>query len=80
MKEARSGLDPVVSGGSGGIPDLALVHDFFAGLGEERLWSDPYLEDPESFANRAARAERLVTTVVEVDVKRGIDRFPKAAA
>ena len=35
----------------------ALIHDFFAGLGEERLWSDPALDDPESFRNRAAAAE-----------------------
>jgi hypothetical protein len=40
---------------------VALVHDFFAGLGEDRLgedrlWSDPYLDDPESFRNRAAAA------------------------
>lgn len=50
---------------------VALVHDFFAGLSEERLWSDPYLEDPESFRNRAAAAEltRRVTTVTSVELK-----------
>ena len=36
---------------------VALVHDFLAGLGEERLWSDPALDDPQSLAYRAAAAE-----------------------
>jgi hypothetical protein len=35
----------------------ALVHDFLAGLGEERLWSDPAIGDPQSFAYRKAAAE-----------------------
>ena len=48
---------------------VALIHDFIAGLGEERLWSDPYLEDPESFRNRAAAARGLTTTVTSVEVK-----------
>ncbi len=52
---------------------VALVHDFFAGLAEERLWSDPYLDDPDSFRNRAAAASqtRRVTTVTSVEVKTG---------
>ncbi len=36
---------------------IALIHDFFAGLGEERLWSDPALDDADSLRNRAAAAE-----------------------
>jgi hypothetical protein len=36
---------------------VALVHDFLAGLGEERLWSDPAVDDPQSFAYRTAAAE-----------------------
>jgi hypothetical protein len=53
---------------------VALIHDFFAGLGEERLWSDPYLDDPESFKNRAAvaaRARRVTTTVTSINRKPG---------
>ena len=34
----------------------ALIHDFLAGLGEERLWSDPAFDDPDTFRNRAAAA------------------------
>ena len=37
---------------------VALVHDFFAGLGEERLWSDPIVNDPQSFGYRETRAGR----------------------
>ena len=50
---------------------VALIHDFFAGLGEERLWNDPYLEDPASFKNRAAAAARAnrVATVKTVRVQ-----------
>ncbi|MEX2587122.1 MAG: hypothetical protein WD602_03895 [Actinomycetota bacterium] len=33
---------------------VVLVQDFRAGLDEDRLWSDPSLDDPESFGNRAA--------------------------
>lgn len=36
---------------------VALVHDFLAGLGEERLWSDPAVDDPQSLAYRTAAAE-----------------------
>jgi hypothetical protein len=52
---------------------VALVHDFFAGLGEERLWSDPYRDDPESFKNRAAAAVQTsrVTTVTSVELRSG---------
>ncbi len=52
---------------------VALIHDFFAGLEEERLWSDPYLEDPESLRNRAATAAQSsrATTVTSVEVKVG---------
>jgi hypothetical protein len=43
------------------LPALALVvvlvHDFLAGLAEERLWSDPAFDDPQSLAYRAAAAE-----------------------
>jgi hypothetical protein len=28
-----------------GLLVFALIHDFFAGLADERLWSDPGLED-----------------------------------
>jgi hypothetical protein len=35
----------------------ALVHDFFAGLGEERQWSDPAVNDPDSFPCQATAAE-----------------------
>jgi hypothetical protein len=63
-----------------GFVIVALVHDFFAGLSEERLWSDPYLEDPESFVNRAAAAERRVSAVTSINVQAGIDPLPKVAA
>lgn len=35
---------------------VALVHDFLAGLGEERLWSDPIADDPQSFSYRETMA------------------------
>lgn len=37
---------------------VALVHDFFSGLDEQRLWSDPAVEDPQSFQYRSAAAPR----------------------
>lgn len=44
-----------------------LVHDFVAGLGEDRLWSDPGLEDPESFRNRSVRAAQVHPEAVSMD-------------
>lgn len=44
-----------------------LVHDFVAGLGEDRLWSDPGLDDPESFRNRAVWASRAHPDAVSMD-------------
>lgn len=35
----------------------ALIHDFLAGLGEERLWSDPVANDEDSFTYRTTVAE-----------------------
>ncbi|MGQ0678952.1 MAG: hypothetical protein ACT4OM_04725 [Actinomycetota bacterium] len=35
---------------------VLVVRDFRAGLAEDRLWSDPAQDDPESFKNRAVRA------------------------
>jgi hypothetical protein len=37
---------------------VALVHDFLAGLGEERLWSDPVAQDPDSFTYQTTVAGR----------------------
>lgn len=39
----------------------ALIADFMAGLSEERLWSDPADEDPESYRNRSARSAHIST-------------------
>ena len=46
----------------------ALVADFFAGLSEQRLWSDPAVDDPQSlrFRELAADAHRR-TAVPEVE-------------
>lgn len=46
---------------------ILLVHDFMAGLGEDRLWADPSESDPESFRSRAARAERMHPDAVSMD-------------
>lgn len=37
---------------------IALVSDFFAGLDEQRQWSDPALTDPQSMLYRSAAANR----------------------
>lgn len=50
---------------------VALVHDFLAGLGEDRLWSDPALDDPDSAPRRVAdrRASRFPVISIDSAVK-----------
>lgn len=36
---------------------VVLAHDFSAGLDEERLWSDPVVEDTQSSVYRSTAAE-----------------------
>ncbi|MGQ0678342.1 MAG: hypothetical protein ACT4OM_01565 [Actinomycetota bacterium] len=46
---------------------VALAHDFMAGLDEARLWSDPIIEDRQSFIYRteAAAAHRQMPALCE---------------
>lgn len=44
-----------------------LVHDFMAGLGEDRQWSDPSVDDPQSFVYRSRRAEQHRVERVSMD-------------
>lgn len=46
---------------------ILLVHDFMAGLGEDRLWADPASSDSGSFRSRAVKAERMHPDSVSMD-------------
>ena len=51
----------------GSLIVLALIRDFLAGLGQERIWSDPDLEESQDFYRVSDRGLAPVIPILKED-------------
>ena len=52
---------------AGAVVVLALIRDFLAGLGRERIWSDPYLDELQDYNRDSYRGLAPVIPILKED-------------